>query len=213
MTDMIARCRRGDEAAWVHLYQSHQGRVARFLRYFLGPIRDVEDLVQQVFVETVRSMGRFRGESSLSTWLFSITRHVAEMHLRTEFRRDRRCQAYADWSDLTGQAAQDPAMYAERLEMLRTVADTLEGMDTRHRMVWLMVEVEGLTSFEAAGKLEIPPGTIRSRMHHARGEVLGALEAAGFSRGRKKQTGCVVTSIDRAKGPVQGGIGPGKGRI
>lgn len=196
--DLIARCRRGEEAAWVELYRTHEHRVVRFLRFFLGPARDVEDLVQQVFVETVRSLERFRGDSALSTWLFGIARHVAELHQRTEFRRDRRRQAFAEWTDLVGPVAADPSSQVARREVLRSVADVLEGMDTRHRIVWLMVEVEGLSSREAAETLGIPAGTVRSRLFHARGEVLKALDVAGHHRSRDQGAPCVVTPLRRA---------------
>jgi len=218
-TGLIARCRRGEESAWAELYRTHQHRVIRFLRSFLGPVREVDDLVQQVFLEMVRSLPQFRGESSLNTWMFSVVRHVAEIHLRAEFRRDRRRQAYAEWSDMVGLKASNPAVQAERTEILRVVAEALESMDVRHRMAWMMVEVEGMNSQEASAALKIPPGTIRSRMHHARAEILEALSEAGLHRGRGKEDGkedgkdlgCPVTKVDFRNGSRGGKSGPDKG--
>ncbi len=178
--DLLRQCREGSEAAWVELYRLQKGRVTRFLRYLLGPIDDLDDLVQQVFLESIRSLDTFRGDSSLSTWLFAITRHVAELHLRTRWRRQRRVQACRLWEEAIDRTAQDPAASGDDRAALRLLYGTLDDMDERFRMAWLLVETEGMSSDEAAVALGIPAGTVRSRLHQARGRILARLREAGL---------------------------------
>lgn len=179
--DLLRQCREGSEAAWVELYRLQKGRVTRFLRYLLGPIEDLDDLVQQVFLETVRSLDSFRGEASLSTWLFSVSRHVAELHLRTRWRRGRRVQACRLWEEAAGRTAPDPATSGDGRSALRVVQGALDEMDERFRLAWLLVETEGMTSDEAATALGVPAGTVRSRLHHARSRMMERLRDAGLA--------------------------------
>jgi len=207
--DLVERCRRMDEDAWAELYRAHSQRVVRFLRYFLGPVRDVEDLTQQVFVRTVSSMDRFRGDSSLSTWLFGIARYVSKMHMRTEYRRDRCMRAFADWTEVTMGAGSDPSKGTFRREVMQVVSDVLEGMDIKRRDVWMMVEIEGMTCARVAGIMGIPPGTARSRLHYARGEILGAVCDAGVHRPAKGRGGCGIRTLDGKEGAGNGGVNDG----
>ena len=183
--DLLRQCREGSEAAWVELYRLQKGRVTRFLRYLRGPIDDLDDLVQLVFLETVRSLDSFRGEASLSTWLFAIARHVAELHLRTRWRRHRRDEARRLWEEAADRTAPDPAATGDERSALRIVQGTLDQMDERFRLAWLLVEAEGMTSDEAAIALGVPAGPVRSRLHHARERILGRLRDAGLVVGQE----------------------------
>ena len=65
---LIARCRKGDQAAWATLYRRHAGDITLFVRSMRGQRDDVEDLVQKVFLELLSSLGRFRGQASARAW-------------------------------------------------------------------------------------------------------------------------------------------------
>ena len=172
---LLDRCRRGEELAWRELYREHAQRVGRYLRYLLGPVLDVDDLVQTVFIEMTRGLRDFREDSEFSTWLFSVVRHVAEVHARTEYRRDRRRNAFAEWAVLGRTFAPDPATNADDRAVVRFVCDVLEGMDQRKRVVWLMSEIEGLRCDEIATAIDVAPGTARSRLFNARAEIFEAM--------------------------------------
>ena len=70
--ELVTRCRRGDSAAWRGLYDRYAPVVHRFLSAFGVPTEDREDAAQEVFVAVYRSLGRFRGEARLSTWIYRI---------------------------------------------------------------------------------------------------------------------------------------------
>jgi RNA polymerase sigma-70 factor (ECF subfamily) len=179
-TALLDACREGDRAAWTRLYRQQAPVISRFLQRLLGPERDLEDLVQQVFVEFFSSLDRFRGEGSLATWLYGIATHVAVRHRRFEFRWRRRRTAYGDW--LAGQAVAgpDPAAGAEARAFLACVGETLGRLDVRQRSVWVLREWEGLSTEETATALGIPEGTVRFRLCMARRALSRALAEAGL---------------------------------
>lgn len=170
---LLNRCRCGDEAAWRQVYEDNVGLVGRFLLHLLGRTSDLDDIVQQVFVEFFQSLDKFRGEARLSTWLFGIASRVASKHIRTEHRWRRRRQAIRDAVDMTDIFnANSPLREADAREALRTLHEALYSLDIEHRGVWIMREVEGMTTRGVAEALGIPPGTVRSRLFHARRQIL-----------------------------------------
>src|SRR2546429_8911851 len=96
--DVVARCQRGDRRAFDELYLAYRRQVAAQLYRLIGPA-DLEDSVQEVFFEVWRSIGRFRAESKLSTWLYRLTVNVALRRLRTRKRREP--QSAGDPDDLS----------------------------------------------------------------------------------------------------------------
>ncbi len=78
-TELLARCRRGDAAAWDQLFDLHYGAAARFV-YQLGPDfsrEDVEEICQEVFLAVIKNLDKFRGGSQFQTWLFRIAANKA----------------------------------------------------------------------------------------------------------------------------------------
>ena len=176
---LARRCLEGDEAAWRTLYRGQAPRITRFLCSLLGPtsdLDDLDDLVQQVFVETLGRLASFRGEAGLTTWMYGIAANVAARHRRFQFRWRRRGHAWSE--QLDGQEGGDPADGAQARAAWRTVAGALEAMDFRLRVAWTMREVEGMAYDEIARALDVPIGTVRSRLSTARQRRLAAIEAA-----------------------------------
>jgi RNA polymerase sigma-70 factor (ECF subfamily) len=178
LVGLVSRCQGGDEAAWAELYRQESPRVARFLRRFLGPHRETDDAIQQVFVELFTSLPRFRGDARPTTWIFRIAANVALNRLRSERRRDRRAAALLDW--LLGApgvtAGPGPDAEVAARQELRQLAAAVDVLPVGHRLVWLLREVEELSTEEVAAALELEPGTVRSRLHHARRKVMARLD-------------------------------------
>ncbi len=189
--EQLERCRAGDEAAWADLYYANAPTVARFLQRMLGPCDDLDDLIQQVFVELFSSLDRFRGDAKLSTWLYRISAHVVSKRLRSARRHRRRLEAFArDGLHAIDPAQNTPRRRVEARSQLRIVAAVVDCMDTRHRTVWVMRELEGLSTEDVAEALELRAGTVRSRLFKARKAVVAALEAAEAEQaGRQRSAG------------------------
>ena len=180
--ELIDRCRGGDEAAWADLYHLHSGSVARFLHRLLGVEAEAEDLVQQVFVELFTSLGRFRGDARLSTWLYRIASNVAHKHVRGRSRARRRVDALRTHALADAALPADNRGRAEASAELRRVLVAVEELDMDHRVVWVMREVEGLSTEEVALALGVREGTVRSRLFHARKRVIERLGDEGTTK-------------------------------
>jgi RNA polymerase sigma-70 factor (ECF subfamily) len=181
-TELVAQCLQGDRAAWVSLYQDHAPVAARMLNHLLGPVPDMEDLVQQVFVCLVSSLPRLRQNVRLSTWIYGIAINVAQGHLRGEKRLFRRQAAYADWISTKSSMSWNPADGVEARRYLDLLDTVLQRMSFKSRAVWVMHELEDVTSEDIAASLGVPAVTVRVRLLRARREVTKALLDAGLNR-------------------------------
>lgn len=173
--DLVRRCQAGDERAWGELYRAHAPLVARFVGRMVGPSEPLDDLVQAVFVQVFRSIRRFRGDARLTTWLYGIAHRVTAKHIRAESRRRRRDSRWsADQATRAG--SPEPVMLAR--EALAVVQRAVLALPEPQRAVWVMRELEGLSTSEVAEALGTRLGTVRSRLFAARQHVLDALAAA-----------------------------------
>ncbi len=175
--ELVARCVRGDQRAWEELYSAHAPVVARFLTRIMGPGSAVEDLVQQVFVELFSGLARFRGDAKLSTWLYGVARNVALRHIRTEKRRRRRHDAWKEHLHVMSNGVIDGRRQAEARMLVGALDDAIQELDPGHRAVWVMRELEELSTAEVAQALGLRPGTVRSRLFSARKRVMRSLDA------------------------------------
>lgn len=173
---LVRRCGQGDERAWAELYRAYSPIVARFCGRLVGPDGPVEDVVQQVFVELFSSLRRFRGEARLTSWLYGVARNVAFKHFRGEGRRRKRDDSWAQEQPQI-RSASDVGRAYEARALLHTAEAAVAQLPPKQRVVWVMRELEGLSTEEVAEALSIRPGTVRSRLFKARKQVLAALEA------------------------------------
>lgn len=165
--------RRGErETAFSTLVDRFQRRIFAVCHRTLRDASDAEDATQEVFVRLARSADRFRGESKLSTWLYTVARNVATDRVRFEARRPSTPVADVAEVDVAEPVAEDA--FAAR-ETALTVGDALAQLDETSRTLLLLVAVEGLSYGEAAAAADLPVGTVKSRVSRARvrlGELL-----------------------------------------
>lgn len=165
--DLILRCQHGDKDALGELYRLHRAEVARNLHRMLGPGRgDLEDVLQEVFIEVFRSIPRFRGDAKISTWLYRVCVNVALQRLR---KRRRRAEVSAD--DV-GERATDttPERELDNRRRLDAVYRILDELSPKKRVVFILHEIEGREPKEIAGIVGAPVLTVRTRLHYARKE-------------------------------------------
>jgi RNA polymerase sigma-70 factor (ECF subfamily) len=150
----------GDVAAFEGLVRDYQTMVWRYLRHFLGDPDLALDVTQETFVRVFRRLDSFRHQSKFSTWLLQIARNAGIDAIRG---RDRRARLLTEVPPSSPSA--DPVTGAE-------LEAALAVLDASRREPLLLVEVTGLTYREAAVVLGIPEGTVKSRVHSARRELL-----------------------------------------
>ncbi len=151
---------------------------------------ELEDMFQEVFIVVHRGVGRFEGRSKLTTWLFGVCVRVVAAHRRRAwFRRERPAP---DVDDLREARASDPGIMPDealaRAEGRRRLSAILDSMDLERRAVFVMAEVEEMPADEIAEVLDVPLGTVYSRLHAARkqfDQALKRLEAREAHQGAR----------------------------
>jgi RNA polymerase sigma-70 factor, ECF subfamily len=182
--ELARALKRGDPEAVGALYMLHDQDVLRWVVRLGGPDLDHADVAHEVFVVAIRAARSFRGDARLRTWLFGLTRRVvANARRRAAIRR---------FVGLEVEPA-DPQMGADGLSDRRRVQRCLERLPTDQREVLVLSDLEGYTAPEVAELLQIPAGTVYSRLHGARKAFAAALTAAGLGPdGRPSEDGTVV---------------------
>jgi RNA polymerase sigma-70 factor (ECF subfamily) len=163
---LVDGCRRGEPQAQGALYRAYRSQILGHLYRLLGGPHDLEDALQDTFVEAFRSIGKFRGDAKLSTWLHGIAVHIALRRLRSRGRQPR--EAAVDESALAADA-----MQARDLEARRQVARVfaiLEHLPPKKRVVFVLHEIDGLPLTDIAQMVGAPQITVRTRLHYARKE-------------------------------------------
>lgn len=165
--DVVARARAGDATAFRELYAQHHRQVARQLA-FLVPRSDLEDVLQDVFVEVFRSLRRFEGKSAFTTWLYRVTVHVA-MKARRKHTRSR-----LDVVDELPERADErplPSEVSLSAERQARVEALLEKLSPKKRTVLVMHDLQGVEAHTIAEVLETNVLTVRTRLFYARREL------------------------------------------
>lgn len=156
---LVAACREGDSDAQRELYERHCQQVYRLMFRMVGA-EDADDLTQQVFVRVLQTIGQFRGQSALSTWLYRLATNEALQFLRRNARRTMHA--------LGVDPADDRASEHRRLDDREMLEHALAELDPDLRAIFLLREVEQLSYYEIALALDIAEGTVASRLNRAR---------------------------------------------
>jgi RNA polymerase sigma-70 factor (ECF subfamily) len=167
----------GDAQSFRLLVERHQPSVRRLLWVMLrGAREEIEDVEQEVLLSLYRGLANFRFQSSFRTYLLSVTRHRALDALRRQRRRQREERALrllAPSAADAGEQVQDRERAERVLHALRS-ATALAGfrrLPIGERQLVLLRDIEGLSMEELAATLELPVGTVKSRLHRARARL------------------------------------------
>jgi RNA polymerase sigma-70 factor (ECF subfamily) len=158
------------------LYAQHVHQVARWAARLGGPDLDLEDVVHEVFFVAHRRLPSFRGDSSVSTWLFGITDKVVRHHRRKERWRRWLSGSADETAGHLACADPDPQRLVERDEDARTVYRLLDQVPERDRQILILCKLEEMSAEEVGTLLDITPANARLRLHRARTRFLRAYE-------------------------------------
>ena len=188
MTDdeLIERARAGDSAALSDLLRRHHARVHAVCLRILGRRADADDAAQNALIAIARGLLAFDGRSAFSTWTYRIATNAALDELR---RRRRRPQPRLDVTDASGHS-NEPDRHAERallvFENRQLVERALAGLPDDFRVAVVLRDVADLDYESIATILEVPIGTVRSRI--ARGRALLADSVGNRTPGSERQS-------------------------
>jgi len=162
--DYVKRAADGDVAAFEALIGPYMQRIYAFSLGFCRDTEEAEEISQEALIKAFRAIGSFRGDSSLSTWLYRISRNVFLDRKRAAKSRGRDRAVHVEGLDEIAASASDPEQeLIEMTENERVRAAVLE-MEPSYRDVVLLVDMQGLSYREAADVLDIPVGTVKSRI-------------------------------------------------
>lgn len=174
---LLERLGRGDAEAIGDIYDLHNAAVRAFARRLVGDASAAEDLVHDVFVALPKAVARFRGESSLRTFLVSIAVNHARHHVRAAARRR---QALERLGRELPSHASDPEGDARRRELALQLTQALDRLPLDQRVAFVLCEVEERSSREAGEIVGAPEATMRTRLFHAKKRLRAMLEEEGF---------------------------------
>ena len=175
--DLLDRLRRSEPAAIGSVYDRHHEAIRAFSRRLVGDEAAAEDLVHEVFVTLPSAIRRFRGQASLRTFLISVAVNHARHHVRAAARRRAAMQRFAEERASDGV---DIAADARRYELAQALSRALDTVPLKQRVAFVLCDVEGHTSMEAASIAGVPEATVRTRLFHARKRLRESLEREGI---------------------------------
>jgi RNA polymerase sigma-70 factor (ECF subfamily) len=184
----VERLRARDERAFNELVRAYERRIFGLMLRMLGRREEAEDLAQEVFVQVFKAIDQFRGDSKLSTWIYRIAVNLCKN--RSKYLQRRHAD---DQDDLDGLAERSPLSAAKGTtvsdiarpdELLvgrqieAVVQRAIAELEPEFREALVLRDVEDL-SYEEIGEITgLPDGTVKSRIHRARGQLREAVERA-----------------------------------
>lgn len=174
--DLLQRLRDGEDAAFTELVRVHGPRMLAATRRILRDEEEAQDALQEAFVSAAGAIGRFEGNSKLSTWLHRIAVNAALMR-RRRLKPEREVDIepllplFTDQGhfELPPQEWAKPAdLQMERTQLREWVLSKIDELPENHRNVLLLRDIEELSGAEAAETLGISPNAVKVRLHRAR---------------------------------------------
>jgi len=166
----------GDRGALEQLLRRHQDQIHAVCRRLAGNDADGQDATQEALIAIVRGLPRFHGKAKFSTWAYRVATNAALDELRRRGRRPVPTEVEAD-DRLTAapEAADDPAAAALRLDL----DDALAQLPEDFRAPVVLRDVAGCDYAEIGRILQIPPGTVRSRIARGRARLAQSMSVDG----------------------------------
>jgi len=171
---LIAECLRGRTAAYGELVRRYQDRLYHAIYRVVDNAEDALDVVQESFLNAYQSLNSFKGDAEFFTWLYRIAFNAA-----ISLKRKRRPALRLEWDQdnrtglepMDDSAYSSPASQLERTEDEAVLQAALNRLSPEHRVVLVLKDLEGQKYEDIAEVLNVPIGTIRSRLHRARVEL------------------------------------------
>lgn len=172
----------GDATAYRGLVERYQGRIHGVVYGMVRNPEDARDLTQEAFVKAYQNLHRFRLQASFYTWLCRIAMNVSIDHLRRQ--KVRKAELFEEGVATRDQGGvislqhhrEDPGRNLERKELGQRILKALDELPEDQQQVIILREIEGMAYKEIAEVMDIPEGTVMSRLYYARKKLQAALK-------------------------------------
>ncbi len=180
---IVALAKNGDHSAFEQIVTAYEKKVYNMALRYTGNPEDALDISQEVFLRVYRFLHKYKGESSLSTWIYRITMNVChdtagnktniyELSLDSKSDDDEPTTEIADMR-------YDPEKELEKKHTRQLIQQAISWLDSDHRDVIIMRDINGLSYDEISNVLNISPGTVKSRISRAREKLKNYLLKSG----------------------------------
>ena len=181
--ECVRRLQRGETDAFELLVRRHEKTIFNLVYRMLGDYDEAAEISQEVFLSAFRAVGQFRGDANFSTWLYRIALNHASTRRKTLGTRQRKIMSIEN-ADPLSDPQPDPSDVLEKKEIRERVQSALNQLDPEDAEVILLRDLQDIPYDEVARVLEIPIGTVKSRLHRARRALKSRLSSY-FCAGRK----------------------------
>jgi RNA polymerase sigma-70 factor, ECF subfamily len=177
-TQLVAQCLAGEQSAWEELIQTYSRRVYALCYRFTNSDNESQDLTQEVFLRVFKTLGSFRaGEGCFAVWLTRLTRNLLVDHYRRT-KRDRLTDGIEDklavLEERTAQGGRTDGLLAGR-EAGELLQSALQKLSPELREAVILRDLQELEYREIATVLNVPEGTVKSRLNRGRAELAKVL--------------------------------------
>jgi RNA polymerase sigma-70 factor (ECF subfamily) len=200
--DVVARVRAGDTPLFELLMRRHNQRLYRVVRSILRDESEIEGVLQETYVRAFTHLDQFLGLARFSTWLTRIAVHEA-LHRR---KRKRRTVDLEEIVDELASPEVGPEEHAFQTELRHILETSIDRVPEAYRTVFVLRDIEGLSTAETAACLSIPDETVKTRLHRARRQLrrqvergLGAAVKDTFAFGAQRCDRLVATVLHRLR--------------
>lgn len=181
--DCVRKLQRGETDAFETLIRRHQKTIFNLVYRMLGDYDEAAEISQEVFLSAYRAIGNFRGEANFSTWLYRIALNHATTRRKSLNTRQQR-NIPIENTEPASDPHPGPAESLEKKEVRQRVQQALNRLEPEDAAVILLRDLQDVPYEEVARLLEIPIGTVKSRLHRAR-QALKSELTSYFYAGRK----------------------------
>jgi RNA polymerase sigma-70 factor, ECF subfamily len=181
--ECVRRVQQGDTDSFEVLVRRHQKAIFNLVYRLLGNYDEAAEVVQEVFLSAFKSIHQFRGEANFSTWLYRIGLNHASTR-RKSLNSTQQHNIPLDGTEVIADGAVDPAKNFEHKEIQQRVQQALNSLDPEDARVILLRDLQDVPYEDVAEMLDIPVGTVKSRLHRAR-QALRTSLAPYFHANRK----------------------------
>jgi len=170
--ELIARCLEGDQDAWERIVRQHWRKVFNLAYKFVGRHDEAEDLTQDIFLKIFKALHTFDRRANFQTWLISISRNLCIDHYRS-VRKERQTMARdIDASELSPASPErGPYGQLEELDVRQRIKRALNQLAPTLREAVMLRDLQEFSYQEIAAKLNLPEGTVKSRINRGRLEL------------------------------------------
>jgi RNA polymerase sigma-70 factor, ECF subfamily len=177
---LIQRCLRGDQAAWEQIVKQHWRKVFNVAYKFVGKHDEAEDLTQDIFLKIFKSLDTFDRRANFQTWLISVSRNLCIDHYRSVRKERETIDRQVDANELTP-AAPDagPIAALEQADRVTLLRHALATLPETLRTAVVMRDLQELSYQEIADRLNLPEGTVKSRINRGRTELARQVRKLG----------------------------------